>query len=74
VAVAEAQAEVGNIHLPNPSYYPLICAIGLLFMASGLLLNNPHIQLGFIGIPVLSGAGFLFLLTGIYGWSFEPAG
>ncbi len=74
VAVAEAQAEVGNIHLPNPSYYPLICAIGLLFMAAGLLLNNPHIQLGFIGIPVLSAAGFLALVTGIYGWSFEPAG
>jgi cytochrome c oxidase subunit 1 len=74
VAVAEAQAEVGNIHLPNPSYYPLLCAIGLLLLPSGLLLNNPHIQLGFIGIPILSAAGFLILVTSIYGWAFEPAG
>ncbi|MFT4036717.1 MAG: cbb3-type cytochrome c oxidase subunit I [Thermomicrobiales bacterium] len=74
VAVAEAQAEVGHIHLPNPSYYPLLCAIGLLFMALGILLNNPHIQLGFFGLPVLSAGGFLLLVTAIYGWSFEPAG
>jgi cytochrome c oxidase subunit 1 len=75
VAVAEAQAEVGNIHLPNPSYYPLLCAIGLLFLACGFLLNNPHIQItDFIGIPILSAAGFLILVTAIYGWSFEPAG
>lgn len=75
VAVAEAQAEVGHIHMPNPSYYPLLAAIGLLFLASGFLLNNPHIQLNdFIGIPILSAAGFLILVTAIYGWSFEPAG
>jgi hypothetical protein len=43
-------------------------------LPSGLLLNNPHIQLGFIGIPILSAAGFLILVTSIYGWAFEPAG
>jgi cytochrome c oxidase subunit 1 len=74
VAVAEAQAEVGNIHLPNPSYYPLMCAIGILLLVAGILLNNPHIQLGFFGIPIISAVGFLIFLTAIYGWSFEPAG
>jgi hypothetical protein len=39
-----------------------------------LLANNPHIQLGFFGFPVLSVCGFLIMVTGIYGWSFEPAG
>ena len=74
VAVAEAQAEVGHIHLPNPSYYPLLCAVGLLFLASGFLLNNPHIQITeFIGLPILSGLGLLILITSIFGWSFEPA-
>lgn len=74
VAVAEAQAEVGNIHLPNPSFYPLLSGIGLFLLPFGILMNNPHIQLGFIGIPIVSLAGFVILLTAIYGWSLEPAG
>ncbi len=74
VAVTEAQAEVGNIHLPNPSYYPLMCGIGMFLLPFGILMNNPHIQLGFIGLPIVTLAGLVILLTGIYGWSFEPAG
>jgi len=74
VAVTEAQAEVGHIHLPNPSYYPLLCGMGLFLMPFGILMNNPHIQLGFIGIPIVTGLGFFLLLVAIYGWSFEPAG
>ena len=74
VAVAEAEAEEGNIHLPNPSYYPLQAGIGIFLLAFGILINNPHIQLGFFGIPIVSAAGFLALVIAIYGWSFEPAG
>ena len=74
VAVAEAQAEEGHIHLPNPSYYPLLLSIGLFLLAFGILVNNPHIQLGFFGIPIISALGFLLLVTALYGWSFEPAG
>jgi cytochrome c oxidase subunit I len=74
VAVAEAQAEEGNIHLPNPSYYPLLAGIGIFLLAFGILIHNPHFQLGFFGIPIVSAAGFLALVIAIYGWSFEPAG
>jgi cytochrome c oxidase subunit 1 len=74
VAVAEEQAEEGNIHLPNPSYYPLLCGIGFFFLVFGIVAHNPHIQLGFFGIPIVSALGFLLLLIAIYGWSFEPAG
>ena len=74
MAVAEAEAEEGNIHLPNPSYYPLLAGIGIFLLAFGILINNPHIQLGFFGIPIVSAAGFLALVIAIYGWSFEPAG
>jgi len=74
VALTEAQTEAGNIHLPNPSYYPLLCGIGLFFLPFGILINNPHIQVGMFGIPILSALGFLILVTAIYGWSFEPAG
>jgi cytochrome c oxidase subunit 1 len=74
VAVAEAEAEDGYIHLPNPSYYPLLCGIGIFLFVFGIVLNNPHIQLGFFGIPIITAIGFLTLATAVYGWSFEPAG
>jgi hypothetical protein len=38
------------------------------------VLTNPHIQLGFFGVPIISALGFLILATALYGWSFEPAG
>jgi cytochrome c oxidase subunit 1 len=70
-AVEEAE---GHIHMPNPSYYPLVTSLGLFLMPLSLLINNPHIQIGFVGIPVLFVIGFIVLAIGIYGWSFEPAG
>ena len=73
VATAVAEEEE-HIHLPTPSYYPLLCAIGIFLFACGFVFNNPHIQLGFIGIPILTGIGFLILAIAVYGWSFEPAG
>jgi hypothetical protein len=60
--------------MPNPSYYPLLCGIGFFFLVLGIVVHNPHIQLGFFGIPIVSALGFLLLLIAIYGWSFEPAG
>ena len=74
VAVDEAEEEAGHIHLPNPSYYPLLCGIGIFLFVFGMLVNNPHIQLGFFGIPIITAIGFLTLATAVYGWSFEPAG
>jgi cytochrome c oxidase subunit 1 len=73
-AVTAVQEEEGHIHMPFPSYYPLVTSIGLFFLAFGLLITNPHIQIGFVGIPIVSAIGFLIMVTGIYGWSFEPAG
>lgn len=51
----------GPIHMPNPSYYPLLCALGMFFVAFGILVANPHLQLGFFGVPILSALGFLVL-------------
>ena len=63
-----------DIHLPNPSYYPLMCGVGLLLAAMGLLMNNPDIDIGRLPLPSVTAAGLLVLVTGVYGWSFEPAG
>ena len=52
-----------GIHMPNPSFYPLIAALGVGVTFSGLVVS-----------PVVSICGVLILFYGIYSWSLEPAG
>jgi len=56
-----------GIHLPNPSYWPLVTAIGVLMTIAGVL-AFPHIG------PWVSIVGGLVLLFGVFKWAFEPAG
>jgi cytochrome c oxidase subunit I len=56
------------IHMPSPSYWPLLCSVGLFLMAAGLLVSE---SVGTIAIPVFLIAGLLLLIGSIYGWSFE---
>jgi cytochrome c oxidase subunit 1 len=51
-----------GIHLPSPSYFPLIAALGL-----------PIIATGFIYDYALVPVGAVTTLVGLYGWIFEPA-
>jgi cytochrome c oxidase subunit 1 len=69
-AVASAQAHHGEsadehghggIHLPDPSYWPLVSAIGIFITGFGLLFSFPL-------IPV----GLIVVLVSVYGWSLEP--
>ena len=55
-----------GIHLPNPSYWPLVAAIGVLTTIAGVM-AFPHIG------PWVSIAGALILFLGVFKWSFEPA-
>ncbi|MDP6902534.1 MAG: cytochrome c oxidase subunit 4, partial [Acidimicrobiales bacterium] len=57
-------AQIGDQHphLPSPSYWPIVLAAGLPFIALGLIYNL-----------WLSGIGLVFLLGGMFGWSLEPA-
>ncbi len=74
-AETRLQAEdTHDIHLPNPSYYPLLASLGIFLAAYGLIIYNPAIPIGALDLPSLSAAGLLLLVLGIYGWSFEPAG
>ena len=54
-----------HIHMPNPSYFPVVVAVGILLLAAGLMIPP---------FPVVSAVGFVVMLVGIYGWAFEPAG
>ena len=53
----------GGIHLPQPSYFPALCTLGLLLGAYGLLYSG-----------VLAIAGLLLAIFSIYGWAFEGVG
>jgi cytochrome c oxidase subunit 1 len=50
------------IHMPSPSYFPLIAALGLPILAYGLLYST-----------ILVVDGVITILVGLYGWAMEPS-
>ncbi|HWL91338.1 MAG TPA: cytochrome c oxidase subunit 4, partial [Actinomycetota bacterium] len=50
------------IHLPSPSYWPLVAALGMPIMGYGVLYSW-----------WLFGAGVLVTLVGLYAWAMEPS-
>ncbi|HEX7101708.1 MAG TPA: cytochrome c oxidase subunit I [Nitrolancea sp.] len=57
-----------HIHLPPPSYYPLVAAGGLLAMGAGMVMHGDGMAVSWY----IFGAGILVLTFGLFGWSFEP--
>jgi len=58
-------AQPGNgegVHLPAPSYWPIVVAFGIPIVAYGLIFNL------WLVIP-----GAIITLAGLYGWALEPA-
>ena len=60
----EEHAEGGGhgIHMPSPSFFPLIAAIGLPIIATGLIYDAAIVA---VGVAVL--------VVGVCGWALEPA-
>ncbi len=58
--------ERGTIHMPSPSYYPLVSAIGLPIAGWGVLFGG-------VTQVVLIAIGALFVLGGLFGWVLEPS-
>ena len=58
----DLEDEVG-IHMPGPSFYPALCALGIFIGAYGVLYS------GLVAI-----AGVLIAIVSIYGWAFEGVG
>jgi cytochrome c oxidase subunit I len=61
MAEQEANAEQ-HIHMPSPSYWPIVLSLGLPIMAYGVIYN--------IWLIVVGGA---VVLAALFGWGMEPA-
>jgi len=61
LAAEEARADA-HIHLPSPSYWPIVLAFGLPIIAYGVIYNL-----------LLSVVGAAIMLLGIFGWVLEPS-
>jgi cytochrome c oxidase subunit 1 len=59
--VAHDGSNGANVHLPSPSYWPIVVAAGMPFIGYGLIYN--------LWLCVVGG---LLVLGGLYGWVFEP--
>ena len=55
-----------GIHMPDPSYYPAVVALGMPIAAYGVFFEGP-------GQIFLLALGGLITFTGIFGWVFEPS-
>ena len=62
LTAGEAHVDPDTIHMPSPSYWPVIIAAGITLIAAGLL---THYAISFVG-------GIIAFL-GTIGWSNEPA-
>jgi cytochrome c oxidase subunit 1 len=51
-----------RIHLPSPSYFPILASFGLMPLAYGLIYKT----------WVVVGIGFVWILGSIYAWALEP--
>ena len=58
----ESHEAHGSIHLPSPSYWPLVASIGLPIIGYGILYSWWAI-----------GAGAIVAMVGFYGWALEPS-
>jgi len=70
-ALAANDTGHADVHMPNPSYYPLIAAIGFTLVAVGMLFDNPEIPIGALPMPLVTLIGIITLVGGIYGWALE---
>jgi len=59
---AEAHVDIHTIHMPSPSYWPLVIAVGVALLGGGIL---THYSASFVG-------GIISMI-GVVGWANEPA-
>jgi cytochrome c oxidase subunit 1 len=60
---AESHEPHGHIHMPSPSYFPMVFAAGMPILGYGFVFKNWWVL----------AAGLVFMLFGMYAWAIEPA-
>jgi cytochrome c oxidase subunit 1 len=60
--LADPDFDASKVHMPSPSYWPIVVAAGLPIIGYGLLYTY-----------WLCALGALFVVGGIYGWALEPS-
>ena len=66
VAGGSADEAEHSIHLPQPSYWPLVASVGLLTAGYGLIYLSSYFGLAAAAI------GGAITMVSVYAWSFEP--
>jgi cytochrome c oxidase subunit I len=56
------KGDATDVHLPSPSYFPLLAAVALPIIGYGLIFN--------LGLAAVGG---VVLVLAVYGWGYEPA-
>ena len=64
----EAHVDPSTIHMPSPSYWPLVTAFGVLVLAAGMLFDTGWDYIRF-PIPFIGG---IICFIGIVAWANEP--
>ncbi len=67
VSPPDVVVEEHGIHMPSPSFYPIVSAIGIAILGAGLV----FISSGPIGVAILT-VGAVIALWGLVGWAAEP--
>jgi cytochrome c oxidase subunit 1 len=61
--VVAVEVDTDSIHLPSPSYFPLLASLGLPIMAYGLI----------YGAYIVSVLGGILVIGSLYAWALEPS-
>lgn len=64
---ADERALIAAIHIPDPSFYPVVAALGLMLTMAGLLVGDPPPPPSWLSV-----LGLLTFLFGVFGWALEP--
>src|SRR5437868_14144423 len=60
-----AEGEEGHVHLPNPSFWPILLSVAIALTVGGLILWSKD------SFPWLSVIAAPFIIVGILGWGLE---
>ncbi len=71
-AMASLDDGTADVHMPNPSYYPIIAAFGFVLVSVGMIFDDPRFPIGALPMPVITFIGLIVMIGGIYGWALEP--